>query len=254
MFICSPTAATPATPATAPPRLLTRALRGPMPLQVSVLIKAIQNAYFYYVLCGDYGDPGADGTSPKAEEGVRIPRPENAFRPAIGWVRSQFGNIRAMAPSLFTVEFLVSLVVIPLQFASLLVFSLPFTLPIIMSVHVALPVAISRKIKGWKAIQASRKLMKPILWQSAIPFVVIIVLQRMIDLAQGKIIASLPSRFYYELLEIPLGILALGFSLSVVVSVMRSSLPFLLFNIMLERDASRQGDGDVAVLTQPPLP
>ena len=214
-----------------------------MSRQVSVLIKAIQNAYFYYVLCNDRGDlrgegeaNRGDGGSSMAEADVGIPRPENAFRPAIAWTRSQFRNIRAMAPSLFTVEFLVSLVVIPLQFASLLVFSLPFTLPIIMSVHVALPVALSRKIKGWKAIHASRKLMKPILWQAAIPFVFIIVLQRMIDLAQGKIIASLPSRFYYELLEIPLGILALGFGLSVVVSVMRSSLPFLLFNL-LERDA-----------------
>lgn len=210
---------------------------------MSVLIKAIQNAYFYYVLCNDRGDAGrgdrgdrGDVGSTTVEAGNGIPRPENAFRPAIAWARSQFRSVRLMAPSLFTVEFLVSLVVIPLQFASLLVFSLPFTLPIIMSVHVALPVAISRNIKGWKAIQASRKLMKPILWQAAIPFVFIIIVQRMIDLAQGKIIASLPSRFYYELLEIPLGVLALGFSLSVVASVMRSSLPFLLFNV-LERDA-----------------
>lgn len=162
-----------------------------------------------------------------------------------------------MVPSLFTVELLVSLVVIPLQFASLLVVSLPFTLPIIMSLHVALPVAINQKIKGWKAIQASRELMKPIRWKAAIPFVFIIVVQRLIDLGQGKIISSLPSRFYYELLEIPVGVLIIGFSLSVIASVMRASLPFLLFNMLedqgVEVGAGTEGSESPDISGAPPL-
>ena len=204
---------------------------------VSVLIKAVQSAYFYYTVCG--GDM-VDDAGANVEEAV--PRPENAFKPALGWVRQQFGRVWALAPSLFTVEFLVSLVVIPLQFASLLVFTLPLTLPIIMSMHVSLPAAIKRDIKGWSAVKESRRLMKPVQWQAAVPFVFIIVVQRMIDLGQGKIISSLPSRFFYELLEVPLGVLALGFGLSVLASVCRTSLPFVLFNMLDDK-----GDGDQAI-------
>lgn len=205
---------------------------------VSVLIKAVQSAFFYYTLCGKR--KRGLGESEESEESNIIPRPENAFKPALAWLRAQFGHVWALAPSLFTVEFLVSLVVIPLQFASLLVFTLPLTLPIIMSVHVALPAAIRGNIKGWEAIRESRRLMKPVKWQAAVPFVFIIIVQRMIDLGQGKIISSLPSRFYYELLEIPLGILALGFAMSVVASVCRTSLPFVLFD-MLDTGGGKDG-------------
>ena len=203
---------------------------------VSVLIKAVQSAYFYFILSG--GRDSAEGG---------IPCPENAFRPALAWAAAQFRTIQSMAPSIFTVEFLVSIVVIPLQFASLLVFSLPFTLPIIMSVHVALPVALRMNIKGWKAIQASRAMMKPVLWQAAIPFVGIIVCQRLIDISQGKVIASLPSRFYYELLEIPLGVLGLGFVLSAIASVCRASLPFVLYNMLSNVEREQGSDAVPAV-------
>lgn len=179
---------------------------------VSVLIKAIQSIYIYEVLFSDGHD-------------VR------SLRTGLAWCKDRWPHVRSVIARVIPVEFLVSLVVIPLQFASLLVFSLPFTLPIIMSVHVALPVAIQEEKRGWDAIKESRALMKPILWQAAIPFVSIIVCQRLIDICQGKLIASLPQRFYYELLEVPLGIVSLGFGVSLIVALARQVLPFTLYKL-----------------------
>ncbi len=180
---------------------------------LSVLIKAIQSIYMYQVLFSDSKDvKGVKGS--------------------LGWCRDTWPEVKRVIGRVIPVEFLVSLVVIPLQFASLLVFSLPFTLPIIMSVHVALPVAIQEEKRGWDAIRESRALMKPILWQAAIPFVSIIVCQRLIDVLQGKIIASLPGRFYYELLEVPLGIVTLGFASSLLVALARQVLPFSLYKLV----------------------
>ena len=179
---------------------------------VSVLVKAVQSIYMYRILSSDVTDI----------KGVRA---------GLGWCTSQWPEVTRVIGRVIPVEFLVSLVVLPLQFASLLVFSLPFTLPILMSVHVALPVAIHQEKKGWDAIKESRTLMKPILWQAAIPFVSIIVCQRLIDVLQGKLIASLPGRFYYELLEVPLGIVTFGFASSLLVALARQVLPFTLYRL-----------------------
>lgn len=180
----------------------------------SVLIKAIQSVYMYQAL---FSDDNVDN---------------KGIKKSLGWCRDTWPEVKRIIGRVISVEFLVSLVVIPLQFASLLVFSLPFTLPIIMSVHVALPVAIQEEKRGWDAIKESRALMKTILWQAAIPFVSIIVCQRLIDVFQGKIIASLPGRFYYELLEVPLGIVTLGFAASLLVALARQVLPFSLYKLV----------------------
>jgi len=112
----------------------------------SVLIKAIQSVYMYQALfSGSTGDI-------------------KGIKKSLGWCRDTWSDVKRIVGRVISVEFLVSVVVIPLQFASLLVFSLPFTLPIIMSVHVALPVAIKEEKRGWDAIKQSRALMKTILW------------------------------------------------------------------------------------------
>lgn len=185
----------------------------------SVLVKTIQSVYFFFI--------SSEGTREASKEGNI-----SGIKGGIERTRGMWPRVKELLPQVVAVEFLVSLVVVPLQFASLLVFTLPFTLPIIMSVHVALPVALSEHLRGWDAVKRSRELMKPIQWGASLPFVCIIICQRVIQVSKEKLIALLPVRFYYELLEIPLAILALGFAASVMASLARQSLPYVCYTFV----------------------
>lgn len=188
----------------------------------SVLVKTIQSVYFFFI--------SSEVTSEVSEE--VDPGVMSGIKAGIERARSMWPRVKEIVPGVVAVEFLVSLVVVPLQFVSLLVFTLPFTLPIIMSVHVALPVALAEHLRGWDAVKRSRELMKPIQWGASIPFVCIIICQRFIQISKEKLVAILPVRFYYELLEIPLAILALGFAASVMASLARQSLPVVCYSIV----------------------
>lgn len=187
---------------------------------ISVLIKTVQSTYFYSLF--------------SMGQKIQGPGLVCMFKNSLKRCTELWPRVQTLVPRIISVELIVSAIVIPLQFASLLVFSLPLTLPIIMSVHVALPVAVYEDKRGWEAVARSRQLMKPILWETAIPFVTIIICQRLVEVLQGKFIASLPQRFYYELLEIPIGIVMIGFALSILTSMARLAMPFVCFRFASE--------------------
>lgn len=130
----------------------------------------------------------------------------------------------------FAVEMLVSAAVIPLQFASLAVITLPLTLPIILSLYVAIPSAVLEGSKGWKAIQRSRQLIKPLRWDLAIPFVGLVAGQRLLESLKDRIMATLPARIYRELIEIPVVIVVGWWIASILLARMQDVLPFVAFN------------------------
>ena len=118
-----------------------------------------------------------------------------------------------------------------MQFASLLVFTLPITLHIIMSVQTSVPVAIEENLRGLNALRRSQELMKPIKWSASLPFVGIIVSQRLVEMGKDKIIQAIPQRFYFELIEIPLVIIFVGTIASLFLAMARSVMPYACYEI-----------------------
>lgn len=158
------------------------------------------------------------------------------WRPIIGmWravpaVRGIWPTVSSIWTRVFTVELLVSAAAIPLQFASLALFTLPLTLPIILALQAAAPAAVLEERSGIDAIKRSRDLVKPIRWTLAIPFVGLVVGQRLAEALKGHLLASMPPRFYKELIEIPGGLLIGGLILSVLLSRMQDVLPYAAFS------------------------
>ena len=144
-------------------------------------------------------------------------------------VKSTFGPISKTWISVFAVELLVSAAVIPLQFASLAVVTLPFTLPLILSLQAAAPAAVLEERKGWNALKRSRDLMRGIRWSLALPFVGLVIGQRLLEAGRGWLLGSIPPRFYNELIEIPVAIMLVGGLSSIFLSRMQDVLPWVAF-------------------------
>lgn len=156
-------------------------------------------------------------------------RPFLGMKRALPAVRALSSQVGAVWKRVFLVELLVSAAVIPLQFASLAVITLPLTLPLILSLYTAAPVAALEGLQGLDAVKRSHKLVKPIRWALAIPFVGLVVSQRGAEALKGQLLAAMPPRFYKELIELPAALLIGGFVLSLLLSRMQDVLPFVAF-------------------------
>jgi hypothetical protein len=151
-------------------------------------------------------------------------------------VRETLPRIAATWTSVFVVELLVSVAVIPLQFASLAVITLPLTLPIILSLQAAAPAAVLEGRTGWDALKRSRTLIAPVKWALAVPFVGLVVAARLLEAVRGRLLASMPQRFYKELVEIPIVIVVGGAVAAVLLARMQDVLPWVAF-----KEATRKG-------------
>lgn len=165
-------------------------------------------------------------------------RPFLGMKRAAPAVRALSNQVAAVWKRVFVVELLVSAAVIPLQFASLAVITLPLTLPLILSLYSAAPVAALEGLKGLDAVKRSHKLVKPIRWALAVPFVGLVVSARGAEALKGQILAAMPPRFYKELIELPAALLIGGFVLSLLLSRMQDVLPFVAFT-----EAKRKEEG-----------
>ena len=137
---------------------------------------------------------------------------------------------------------------IPCQVVSLAVITLPLTLPLILDIQGSISIAVLEgKGEGggrWRngfhtaveVVNESRKMLKPLRWRLAIPFVGLIVLQKVLDAVKGAILKSMPQRYYRELVEIPLVIVVGGTLVSVVMARLLDVLPFVAY-----REAKRLG-------------
>ena len=165
------------------------------------------------------------------------------MRHALPAVRSIWGDVAAVWRQIFVVELMISAAVIPLQFASLAVITLPFTLPLILSLYAAAPAAVLEGKRGWEAIRRSRALMQQIRWQLVVPFVGMVVAQRVAEAVKGQLLATMPPRFYKELVEIPAALLIGGFLLSVWLSRVQDVLPFVAFTEAKRKEEEGEGEG-----------
>ena len=192
---------------------------------LNVLIRTFQSIYFFLLCKGEAAvavrAPGTSKGSMKWKDTFK--------RCAI-----LFPSVMSLCSSVLLVELFVSVVVVPLQFASLLVFTLPITLPLIMSVQISVPIAIEENTRGLSALKRSRELMKPIKWSASLPFVGIIVSQRLVEMAKEKIIQAIPQRFYFELIEIPLAIIFVGTVISLFLAMARNLMPYACYVIAKE--------------------
>ena len=166
---------------------------------------------------------------------------------ALPAVRAVWPTVASIWTRVFTVELLVSAAAIPLQFASLALITLPLTLPIILALQAAAPAAVLEDRGGIDAIKRSRDLIKPIRWTLAIPFVGLVVGQRLAEAVKGQLLASMPPRFYKELIEIPGGLLIGGLVLSVLLSRMQDVLPYTAFTEAKRKEEQNNVAGDVAI-------
>ncbi|KAL4439735.1 hypothetical protein ABPG75_002736 [Micractinium tetrahymenae] len=129
----------------------------------------------------------------------------------------------------FVVELLVAAVVVPAQFASLAVVTLPLTLPIILELQAAGPVAALEGGRGVAAMKRSRQMLRSLRWQLAVPFVGLVLAGRLLEGAKASLLNSLPSRFYQELVELPLLVLLGGSLLSILIARMQDVLPMVAY-------------------------
>ena len=190
----------------------------------NVLIRSIQSIYFFLICDSDTKHVERnDGT-----EGTMV---KDRMKECIRGLSIRWPQVAQLCTSVLLVELFVSVAVIPLQFASLLVFTLPITLPLIVRLQAAVPISIKESVTGLNAIKRSMQLVKPIRWSVAMPFLAIIVFQRIVESGKERLIAVLPIRYYSELIEIPLGILLLGSALSLFLALARQVLPFTVYTV-----------------------
>lgn len=186
---------------------------------LNVLLKTLASAATI-LICN--ADAGADVKAPWWQPWLGLGR-------ALPVVRSIWPTITSLWASVFVVELLVSAAVIPLQFASLAVITLPITLPIIVSLLTAAPVAVLERRRGWDAIQQSRKLVWPIKWALAVPFLGLVVTQRLVESGKTAAMGLVPPRFYRELIEVPVGLMLAGVALTVFLTRLQDVLPFCAY-------------------------
>jgi len=189
---------------------------------LNVLIRTFQSIYFF-LLC--QGKAAVGGRSTGTSNG------STKWKATLKRCIALWPSVTSLCSSVLLVELFVSAVVVPLQFASLLVFTLPITLPLIMSVQIAVPVAIEENIRGLNALQRSQELMKPIKWSAGLPFVGIIASQRLVEMGKDKMMQSIPQRFYFELIEIPLVIIIVGTIISLFLAIARNLMPYACYEI-----------------------
>lgn len=80
-----------------------------------------------------------------------------------------------------------------------------------------------------KAMRRSQQLLRPLRWQVAIPFILLIAAGRLVEAAKGALLGGMPPRFYTELLELPLGVLLGGSLLSIWLARLQDILPFVAY-------------------------
>lgn len=183
-------------------------------LPLTVMIKSTANAYVYALVT----EPG-----PEDEPRGLVWNPLSSIR-ALPYRLSRAAPLVARVwKRAAAVELVVSAISVPLQFASLAVVTLPLTLPLLLSLQCALPLAIlegspGRQGRGgargraatqghlippaqakhfkfaWTCIASSHSLMKPLRWKLAAPFLAVVVFQRLVEMAQNKLLASMPAR------------------------------------------------------------
>lgn len=191
---------------------------------VNMFVKSLQSAYIFLILDGQApSDIEEEVTQPAGE------RKKPSIRECLRICVKMWERIIPLARRIFVTELLVSVVLIPLQFASLLVFTLPLTLPLITSLQAAVPLSVFENVKVVEAVKESRKLMKPIQWGSALSFVWIILGLRLVEISKERLIGTLPPRYYMELIEIPIVILLSTSVLSVFFSLLRLAFPYVTY-------------------------
>lgn len=126
--------------------------------------------------------------------------------------------------------------------ASLAVITLPLTLPLILDIQASSSISVlegkgdgegKRDGRWWKGavevVNESRKMLKPLRWRLAVPFVGLIVLQKVLEALKGAMLTSMPQRYYRELVEIPLVIVVGGTLVSVLMARLLDVLPFVAY-------------------------
>jgi hypothetical protein len=198
---------------------------------VNIVLKTVGTCFTIFI-CKDEAGKKINSNTPWW-------RPVMGMKRAVPAVRALLSQVSAVWKRVFVVELLVSAAVIPLQFASLAVITLPLTLPLILSLYAAAPIAALDGLHGLDAVKRSHKLIKPIRWALAIPFVGLVVSARGAEALKGQMLAAMPPRFYKELIELPAALLIGGFVLSLLLSRMQDVLPYVAFT-----EAKRKEDGD----------
>lgn len=97
-------------------------------------------------------------------------QPRNPLRGvAAAWasIATAWSSIAPAFRRVFAVDVRVALRVIPLQLASWLVLPLPWTLPRMVVLQMAQPLAVVEGAGGDQALESSREMMEPIVWQYA---------------------------------------------------------------------------------------
>lgn len=164
-----------------------------------------------------------------------------ALRDSLPILRSLGGRLRQAWRRVYVVELMVAAAVVPLQFVSLAVVTLPLTLPLILGMQAAGPASLIEGVSGWAAIQRSWRLVRPIRWQLAAPFVGVVVALRGLDAAKGFILTHVPPRYYQELIEIPVAVAVLGTLGSVLLARLQDILPFVAYQEAVAQQAQKAG-------------
>ncbi|GAX80848.1 hypothetical protein CEUSTIGMA_g8283.t1 [Chlamydomonas eustigma] len=167
---------------------------------------------------------GDKTSSLESGSGTAVTQPSKSLsliqtaKDAIQEVLAVAPTVNGMLQRVWWVDVLFNVRALPLQALSLLVLPLPYTLPMLLAIQLAVPCAIAEGHSGMTAIQRSQQLMTGFGHAYAWPFVSIIVGIRIVDVVRNLILASLPPRFWQEIIEIPVILIGLfGFTKLVII-------------------------------------
>jgi len=178
--------------------------------------------------------------------------PEAAKPGLMDSLRAAFAVMQGLAPStlqalprVWWVDCLFNLRALPLQALSLLVAPLPWTVPRLLAIQLAVPIAILEGQVGQAALQRSGQLMQAgseLMAAYGWPFVALILAVRLLDGARNLALACIPSRWWQDVVEVPLLVTAAFAFAKLLIIRMQDLLPLAAYLEAKHREMKRTAE------------
>ena len=160
---------------------------------------------------------------------------------ATGWgmVKSEFGRV-------WTTDLLVNVWSLPLQALSLAVIPVYWTFPKLLGIQLTVPATILRegeeKVKGQAALKVSEEMMAGYRAAYAWPYVALIGLGRLVEGLKQLVLVAVPVRWWQDVIEIPMLIIAAFTVLRLLVYRLQDLLPLTAYLIRAKKEGVQGGE------------
>ncbi|KAG1673260.1 hypothetical protein FOA52_002540 [Chlamydomonas sp. UWO 241] len=179
-----------------------------------------------------------------------------SLRSALSTTLSVTPSVNAMLSRVWWVDLQFNARALPLQALSLLVLPLFWTLPRLLAIQLAVPIAISEGLGAKAALERSAQLMAGYGRAYAWPYMSLLLGIRLLDALRTLVLTMMPPRFWLEVVEVPIALVA-GFAFAKIVVIrLQDIMPAAAFGARLLPGAA-VGDPaqeEAPVDTPPPVP